>query len=117
MEFFGGVEAAAIGEGGGEVVGSFGERGGERKGGDGDDGVFNCGGGEDSTVEVKEEVWGWGGGEGRACGTFLHFHTNACALGDGGIIGQCISSLVLFSNSVLKVNGFAEGVGREVSFN
>ena len=62
MEFFGGVEAAGIGEGGGEVVGGFGGVGGERKRGDGDDGVFNCGG-EDSAVEVKEEVWGGGGGE------------------------------------------------------
>ena len=58
MEFFGGVEAAGVGEGGGEVVGGFGEMGGEREGGDGDDGVFDCGGGEDSTMEVKKEGWG-----------------------------------------------------------
>ena len=37
MEFFEGVEAAGIGEGGGEVVCSFGEMEGEREGGDGDD--------------------------------------------------------------------------------
>ena len=41
LEFFGGVDAAGVGEGGGEVVGGFGEVGGEREGGDGDDGVFN----------------------------------------------------------------------------
>ena len=64
LKFFGGVEAAGVGEGGGEVVGGFGEVGGEREGGDGDDGVFDCGRGEDSAVEVKKEGWGWGGGEG-----------------------------------------------------
>ena len=117
LEFFGGVEAAGVSEGGGEVVGGFGEVGGEREGGDGDDGVFDCGRGEDSTVEVKKEGWGWGGGEGRACGTFFHFHTNACALGDGGSVGQCICSLVVVLNSVLEVGVFAEGVGRQVSFN
>ena len=63
LEFFGRVEAAGVGEGGGEVVGGFGEVRGEREGGDGDDGVFDCGRGEDSAVEVKEEGWGWGGGE------------------------------------------------------
>ena len=46
LEFFGGVEAAGVGEGGGEVVGGFGEVGGEREGGNGDDGVFDCGGGK-----------------------------------------------------------------------
>ena len=56
----GGVEAAGVSEGGGEVVGGFGEVGGEREGGDGDDGVFDCGRGEDLTVEVKKEGWGWG---------------------------------------------------------
>ena len=56
LEFFGGVGAAGIGEGGGEGVCGFGEMGGEREGGDGDDGVFNCGGGEDLAGEVKEEV-------------------------------------------------------------
>ena len=64
LEFFGGVEAAGVSEGGGEVVGGFGEVRGEREGGDGDDGVFDCGWGEDSTVEVKKEGWGWGGGKG-----------------------------------------------------
>ena len=53
----------------------LGKWGGEREGGDGDDGVFDCGRGEDSTVEVGKEGWGWGGGEGRASGTFFHFHT------------------------------------------
>ena len=62
MEFFGGVEAAWVGEGGGEVVGSFGERRGEEEEGDGDDGVFNSGGGEDSAVEVEAGGRGGGGG-------------------------------------------------------
>ena len=33
------------------------------------------------------------------CGTFFHFHTNACTLEDGGSIGQCIRSLVVFLNT------------------
>ena len=62
LEFFGGVEAAWVSEGDGEVVGSFGERRGEGEEGDGDDGVFYSGVGEDSAVEVKEEAGGRGGG-------------------------------------------------------
>ena len=64
IEFFGDVEAGGVGEGGGEVVGclfEWGEGGAKR---DGDDGVFNSGGGEDSAVEVEEEVGGWGRGKG-----------------------------------------------------
>ena len=68
-------------------------------------------------VEVKKEGWGWGGGEGRVCGTFFHFHTNTCALGDGGNVGQCIRSLVVVLDSVLEVGFFAEGVGGQISFN
>ena len=56
-------------------------------------------------------------GEGRACGTFFRLHTDACALGDGGSVGQCIRSLVVVSNSVLEEGLFAEGVGGQVSFN
>ena len=48
--------------------------------------------------------------------TFFPLQANACTLGDGVSVGQCISSLVEFSDGVLEVDIFVGGVGREVSF-
>ena len=63
------------------------------------------------TVDVGGEVGRGGGGEGGAGGSLFSFHVEPGFLRDGGSIGEGVSSLVEFSQNVVKVSFLWGGVG------